>query len=656
MPLPRSPELVLESYITHCKVIEDGASPSSPPPTDGPRDQKKSRVIVVAVRKTGRVRMHKARENPNGAFQIGKTWNLDDLSEIENHAAPFEKGFTVTIIKPYYWQASSSKEKDFFISSLLKIYKKYTGGKIPKLIGFGGTEVDKMLGGAASLQEGLRDDMGGVSPSGPSPISPGPSQFSSSLKPTPLRNLTSAVSMDNMATSPGRQQSPRIKGIDGLRTGPGVLRPSQSSDQLPSSRRPPDLAPPGSRNISGTSAYSAASGAAPNDPPPPPIPPQGPGRQTSNGSSRSGRDRSATRGAPLEDERGIRRMPSSERMFRTPSASSHRSREATEQYPYGNGNRGPPPPAAPPEPPLLDARAPVKKLSSKDVASQFRLAANTYAAGGLMGGDRRQRPKTPTTPTAMSRTPSQDPGGQEEVPQIKYPEERRDRDARGGNGSYGAAGAPGERKRSPSRARDLPAPSSNQRSPEKQTEPPLKHEARKTTLSSKDKPPALPSSTLRGASPNRPKHDSLEIPTGPGGSTLPDGLGDGGQRGERSRSRSPNPKGRKRRSVRSTYLDDVDTSRVTVDIEELLREFDWDPQGKVDALEMKIRKEIAEVEAKDVIVNTDGDPRVEELSNLLDKAIQECDEMDALLTLYAVELTVSIDLCPSSFSFSFFSF
>lgn len=658
MSLPRSPEPVLESYITHCKVIEDGASPSAPPPVDGPRDQKKSRVIVVAVRKTGRVRMHKARENPNGAFQIGKTWNLDDLSEIENHPAPFEKGFTVTIIKPYYWQANSSKEKDFFISSLLKIYKKYTGGKIPKLIGFGGTEVDKMLGGAASLQEGLRDDMGGASSAGPSPISPGPSQFSSSLKPTPLRNLTSAVSMDNMAASPGRQLSPRNKGIDGLRTGPGVLRPSQSSDQLPSSRRPPDLSP-GSRNISGASAYSAASGAAPNDPSPPPIPPQGPGRRPSNGSSRSGRDRSATRGAPLEDERGIRRMPSSERMFRTPSASSHRSREATEQYPYGNGNRGPPPPPPPvalPEPsPLVDPRGPVNKMSSKDVASQFRLAANTYAAGGLMG-DRRQRPKTPTTPTAMSRTPSQDPGGQEEVPQIKYPEENRDRDARGGNGSYGTAGVPGERRRSPSTARDLPPPSSNQRSPEKQIGPSLRDEVRRATLTSKDKPPTLPSSSApQNASPSRPKHDSLEIPTGPGGSTSPDGLGDGGQRGGRSRSRSPNTKGRKRRSVRSSYLDDVDTSRVTVDIEELLREFDWDPQGKVDVLEMKIRKEIAEVEAKDVIVNTDGDPRVEELSNLLDKAIQECDEMDALLTLYAVELTVSIDPHPFFLFFPVFN-
>ncbi|CUS08777.1 unnamed protein product [Tuber aestivum] len=627
---------LLESYITHCKVIEDGASPSSPPPEDGPHDQKKSRVIVVAVRKTGRVRMHKARENPNGAFQIGKTWNLDDLSEIENHPPPFEKGFTVTIIKPYYWQASSSKEKDFFISSLLKIYKKYTGGKIPKLTGFGGTEVDKLLGGAASLQEGQRDDAGGVSPSGPSPISQGPSQFPSSLKPAPLRNLTSAVSMDNM-TSPGRQPSPRNKGIDGLRAGPGVLRPSQSSDQLPTSRRPPDLAP-GSRNISGGSAYSAASGVALSDPPPPPIPPQGPGRRPSNGSSRSGRDRSGTRGAPVEDERGIRPMPSSERMLRTPSASSHQSREATEQYPYGGGNRGLPPPAAPPEPsPLVDARSPVKKKSGKDVASQFRLAANTYAAGGVMG-DRRQRPKTPTTPTSMSRTPSQDPGRQEEVPKIKYPEERRDRDTRGGNGPYGVAGAPGERRRSPPRARDLPPPY-NQRSPGEQMEPLLRNEVRIVTLASKDKPSMLPSSTPRNASPSRAKHDSLEVPTGSGGSASPDGSGDGGEQGGRSRSRSPIAKGRKRRSVKSSFLSDVDTSRVTVDIEELLNEFNWDPQGKVDALESKIRKEIAEVEAKDVIVNTDGDPRIEELSNLLDRAIQECDEMDSLLTLYAVELT-----------------
>lgn len=112
------------------------------------------------MRKSGRVRIHKARENHDGSFSIGKTWQLDDLSAIQSYNAftptnPAEQqqkqwasnvGFTVTIQKPYYWHARSSKEKEFFIGSLLKIYRKYTGGKLPKLIGFDDRERQVIVG------------------------------------------------------------------------------------------------------------------------------------------------------------------------------------------------------------------------------------------------------------------------------------------------------------------------------------------------------------------------------------------------------------------------------------------------------------------------------------------------------------------------------
>ena len=85
-----------------------------------------------------------------GTFSIGKTWNLDELTAIQSYTAfmpgnqqeAFEKswagntGFIVSLGKPYYWQAPTSKEKDFYIASLIKIFRKYTGGKLPQLIGF----------------------------------------------------------------------------------------------------------------------------------------------------------------------------------------------------------------------------------------------------------------------------------------------------------------------------------------------------------------------------------------------------------------------------------------------------------------------------------------------------------------------------------------
>lgn len=155
---------VLESYITHIRIVEDAAYPSLPPPPNSNPELKKPRLIIVAVRKSGHVRMHKARENLNGTFSIGKTWPLDDLSAVESFSGTTTSssedeqrkqwaggvGFIVTIGKPYYWQANTPKEKQFFIASLVKIYTKYTGGKAPLLIGFEDKERELLLGTTAS--------------------------------------------------------------------------------------------------------------------------------------------------------------------------------------------------------------------------------------------------------------------------------------------------------------------------------------------------------------------------------------------------------------------------------------------------------------------------------------------------------------------------
>lgn len=157
----RDPDgMQLESYITHVRVTEDAAYPSSPPPPDSPPSNKKPRVILVAVRRSGKVRVHKARENPNGTFSIGKTWSLDELLAITSYSSMVpttpqqqtEKqwashtGFIVTLGKPYFWAADTAKEKDFFIASLIKIYRKYTGGRFPDLVGFGPHEVTQLTG------------------------------------------------------------------------------------------------------------------------------------------------------------------------------------------------------------------------------------------------------------------------------------------------------------------------------------------------------------------------------------------------------------------------------------------------------------------------------------------------------------------------------
>lgn len=154
------PGIALESYITHIRILEDAKHPSAPPPVHSPPENKKPRVIIVAVKKSGRVRMHKARENANGSFSIGKTWVLDDLTMIQTYvhsvpSTPEEQqnkdraggtGFIIHIQKPYYWEASTQKEKDFFILSLIKVFRKYTGGRLPELRGFDPQELEKISG------------------------------------------------------------------------------------------------------------------------------------------------------------------------------------------------------------------------------------------------------------------------------------------------------------------------------------------------------------------------------------------------------------------------------------------------------------------------------------------------------------------------------
>ncbi|KAI1803299.1 exocyst complex component Sec3-domain-containing protein [Daldinia bambusicola] len=147
---------ILETYITHIRITEYSSHPSSPPPPEARSQSEKPRVIIVAVRKSGRVRMHKSKENANGSFSIGKTWDLNDLSAIESFTSSNcdpqkrewagDTGFVVNVGKPYYWQAHADKEKKFFIASLIKIYGKYTGGSIPELKGFDSRELEQVLG------------------------------------------------------------------------------------------------------------------------------------------------------------------------------------------------------------------------------------------------------------------------------------------------------------------------------------------------------------------------------------------------------------------------------------------------------------------------------------------------------------------------------
>lgn len=121
------------AYVTHVRVIEDSRFPSSRPPKNSPLVNKKKRVLVVSSMADGSgMQIHKARENNNGSFQIGRTWSLKELACVEADLEQHE-GFILTMGKRYYWETNTAKERTVFIRSLVKIYMENSGGHVPQL-------------------------------------------------------------------------------------------------------------------------------------------------------------------------------------------------------------------------------------------------------------------------------------------------------------------------------------------------------------------------------------------------------------------------------------------------------------------------------------------------------------------------------------------
>ncbi|KAF4595766.1 Exocyst complex, component Exoc1 [Ophiocordyceps camponoti-floridani] len=268
---------LIETYITHIRITEYSQHPSTPPPPEARTpDSEKPRVIIVAVRRSGRVRMHKSKENTSGTFSIGKTWNLDDLSQIESFTGPQvglsyrewagDTGFVVTLGKPYFWQAQTDKEKKFFIASLIKIFGKYTGGKTPELTGFDAKELDQVLGAGrrptaiSARSPGVESVASSVaSPSGLAPTStsgtPEPSRFQKAPITRPLNGTGSPALSSDSISSRDRVVAARRRGQDAEagsfgsrrddgnntpRSRNGIIGPAGASTRYVESRESPE--------------------------------------------------------------------------------------------------------------------------------------------------------------------------------------------------------------------------------------------------------------------------------------------------------------------------------------------------------------------------------------------------------------------------------
>lgn len=186
--------------------------------------------------------MHKARENANGSFSVGKTWVLDDLTIIEsftnvvpnsaedhqNKQRAGSTGFVVTVQKPYYWNAATAKEKEFFIFSLIKIFKKYTGGRLPELLGFNSQELEQ-LGGVPGPQAGIQPKVQPNASMNPPPRAP--SQETANVR-DPRTNAQPSDTSRERRPRPSQERPTQERPLHSAQSQERPLRAANSNDRI----------------------------------------------------------------------------------------------------------------------------------------------------------------------------------------------------------------------------------------------------------------------------------------------------------------------------------------------------------------------------------------------------------------------------------------
>lgn len=665
------------------------------------------------------MRIHKARENNDGSFSIGKTWMLDDLSSVLSYSGyipptPIEQqhkqwasdvGFVVTIGKPYYWHARTSKEKEFFIGSLVKIYRKYTGGKVPNLIGFDDRERQLLVGtppiGPPGPSRGpvppppVRPD-GPPSSNGSRPQSPYTSRGSSRDSPREMRRQPPPEEMSLRAQKSRDQMGRPSTGQSGKVATPPQAHPPvftpEYRDQPPSRgnervaadnrmpKAPPVLPAFQEKKPGDPEETSLASSHLESQPPPsregrPPL-----FRTQQSGSSSPDVKRSTdglrptTPGSAAGESRNVAQSPASSLGTKSPlndtndkvptselsskslndstdaipaaaSPSVHSAPrsplaetvEPTPSIPWTEPERNEIiPDAAPVLPPVgLSETSPteeepeahrpglgpmIKKKQNKEVAGAFRKAATAYGAfkprpGGagerLMAAAKQQQKSDADEPdgiTGVVPAPSLRPGNEPSTP--------------------GSLQTPDSEMGGPfSPARETPPPAS----PAKEQPPPtveVTQAAFEETTETSVEVQEEPRDTSRA---------TVKVPVD-----------------ERSRSASPSPHDRNRRRREDNtikYCQALGINAILldgrgVDFDDILTDLGWNgrlsDEKRIEDLEADVRREIGRVEATSWLGNLEQqEGKVDQLAKLIEKTVDECDELDGLLTLYSHELNVS---------------
>lgn len=231
---------LFELYITHVRVEELLRHPAEPPVVSMDPAHVKLRVLMLGVKRTGRVHIHKGRQNDDGLFQVGRTWDLDELSAVIKCHTP--SGFQMVIGKLYYWETHSPIERRVFCRSIVENYVKYTGGRVPRLENWG----DLMQG----VLPQRRPSQGSTSTARSGPPAPAPTSIAPSATGVSRSALQSAGRYPLM-TTPG--PTPATPGLDRTKSGSAPTPPTLNRSVSGSTPTPPAL----NRSTSGSTPVPA---------------------------------------------------------------------------------------------------------------------------------------------------------------------------------------------------------------------------------------------------------------------------------------------------------------------------------------------------------------------------------------------------------------
>ncbi|GAA5845649.1 hypothetical protein JCM5353_001250 [Sporobolomyces roseus] len=206
-PQPGTNQPPQESYIAYVQTFE-------PVPNS---DQRKPRFLIVSAMRSGQLKLHKAKQNANGTFSIGKTWALDDLRQIEvskrmyqGRLHPLEFSLVINGKSYRYETDLPSSQQAAFLVTIVRCWRRYMGS-----IGRGQPDLVLL----------------GFSVDSPNPAPPVPSTSSQFQQPPPTQRPTTPSSSIPPSASSQRIPAPRQQ-----QSYPDPRQPNLSSSNASSMR------------------------------------------------------------------------------------------------------------------------------------------------------------------------------------------------------------------------------------------------------------------------------------------------------------------------------------------------------------------------------------------------------------------------------------